>query len=100
MKGVRMTAEELETYFLTDPEGQQAYAPPEISPFADPLTIASILKLGFYAVPDEPHVFSCDQSEESGLVIPARIMESPLLEEIPANHLPFRLPYFILETGN
>lgn len=100
MKGVRMTVEDLENYFLTDPEGQQAYAPPEISPFADPLTIATILGLGYYAVPDEPHVFSCDQSQESGLVIPALMMDSPMLEEIPAAHLPLDLPYFILKPGS
>jgi hypothetical protein len=100
LKGVRLTAEELEAYFLTDPEGLQAYAPPEISPFSDPVSIAAIIGLGFYAVPDAPHVFPCDQSEETGLVLPSLIMESPMLEEIPAESLPFGLPSFVLEPGN
>lgn len=99
LKGVRMNAEELEAYFLTDPEGRQAYAPPEISPFNDPLSIAAIIGLGFYAVDDDPHVFACDGTQETGLVLPSLIMESPMLQEIPAESLPFRLPSFVLEHG-
>ena len=99
LKGVRMNAEELEAYFLTDPEGQQAFAPPEISPFPDPISIATIIGLGFYAVNDDPHVFPCDGTQEAGLVLPSLIMESPILQEIPAQSLPFPVPSFVLELS-
>lgn len=99
MKGVRLSAGELEAYFLTDPEGQKAFAPPEISPFSDPLSIATIIGLGFHAVSDDPHVFPCDQSTESGLVIPSLILESPMLEEIRAGSLPVKLPSFFLQPS-
>lgn len=82
LKGVRMSAEDLEAYFREDPEGQLAYAPAEISPFTQPLTLKRILELGFRAVEDQPHVFPCDGSTEAGLVLPMKLMQHPLLEEI------------------
>jgi len=95
-KGVRLTPEELETYFLTDPEGLEAYAPAEISPFPGSLSIANIINLGYKAVADDPHVFSCDGTQEVGVVLPSLILENPFLEEAPSRLLPIPLPGIIL----
>lgn len=92
LKGVRMEAHELEAYFRNDPQGMVAYAPASLSPFPQPMTIGSILQLGYRAVPPAPHVHPCDGSTETGIVIPMKIMENRHLEPIPPieGHLPFR----------
>lgn len=96
LKGVRMDVRELEDYFRNDPEGELAYAPPSMSPFTQPLSIRSILDLGYRAVAAPPHIFSCDGSGESGLVIPSRIMESGNVVPIPVMEGKVPLPCFEL----
>jgi len=96
-KNVRLDAEAFEEYFNSDPEGMLAYAPPELSPFSFPITVRALLGMGYSAIDDEPHVFSCDGSQETGVVIPSLIIQSDLLEEIPYQDLGFSLPGFILQ---
>jgi hypothetical protein len=82
--GSRMTAGELEDYFLYDPYGMLAQIPDKYNPFF-PLhvTVGDILKLGFYAVNPLPHVFPCDETSETGLPIPNQLMDnSPELFDI------------------
>lgn len=97
LKNVRMNAEELEAYFRTDPEGMLAYAPAEMSPFPQPLRMSYILDLGFRAVDDDPHVYSCDGTRETGIVLPSLIMENELLEPIEPVGWPVKLPHIILK---
>lgn len=97
LKGVRLTVEELEAYFLNDPQGLEAYAPAEINPFGFDLPITRLIELGFRAVADEPHTYSCDGTQESGVVIPSLIIENPNLEDAPARHLPFPVPGIVLQ---
>ncbi|HKJ90567.1 MAG TPA: hypothetical protein VJ960_05505 [Oceanipulchritudo sp.] len=97
LKDVRVSVAELEAYFQEDPEGVQAYAPEILSPFPQPIRIKAILDLGYEAVADAPHIFPCDGTSETGLVLPSLIFESPLLEEIPAVGWPITLPWVLLK---
>ena len=89
IKNVRMSVQEMVDYALNSPEGRLAYVPPEVSPFSNPVFVYQLLAMGFQIVPDEPHVYSCDGTEETGLVLPYLIMQSDLLEDIPELKLPF-----------
>lgn len=97
LKNVRMSVSEFETYFQDDPEGVKAYAPEIISPFSQPVRIKALLDLGFEAVADAPHIFPCDGTSETGLVLPSLIFESALLEEITAVGWPITLPWIRLK---
>ncbi len=83
---VRMGADELTSYLLNDPEGQLAYVPEEFLPipWPNPIYGSDLIQLGYTIVEDEPHTFVCGGEAESGLVIPQRLMESPLFSDIPA----------------
>lgn len=86
--GSRITAAELEDYFLYDPEGSKATIPDVLNPFPFPITVKALLGLGFYPVDPSPHLFSCDGSEETGLPIPDRLVEqSPDLIAIDAEDI-------------
>ena len=89
LKNVRMSAQEMEEYVRNSPEGRLAYIPPEMSPFSFPVLVSQLLDMGFQIVPDEPHIDSCDGTEETGLVLPSLIMQSDQLEEIDELGLPF-----------
>ncbi len=73
--GSRITAANLEDYFMRDPRGVLAQVSDMFNPFP-PLHIAvgDILRLGFHAVDPPPHIFSCDGTSEQGLAIPDRLM--------------------------
>ncbi len=90
LKGVRISAEEATTYFLEDPDGRLAYAPVELSPFPTPIPLHKLINLGFTLIEDEPHVFPCDQTSETGLVLPSLLMHSALLTEIEPLSLPWK----------
>jgi len=60
-----------------------------MSPFSFPVLVSQLLDMGFQIVPDEPHIDSCDGTEETGLVLPSLIMQSDQLEEIDELGLPF-----------
>jgi hypothetical protein len=86
--GSRITAAELEDYFLHDPEGSKAKVPDALNPFPFSITVKTLLLLGFHPVDPSPHVFSCDGSEETGLPIPDRLVErSPDLIAINAENI-------------
>ena len=80
--GSRISAREVEEYFRFDPEGSLVVIPDEWNPFPFPVTAADILNMGYYAVDPPPHVFPCDNSTETGLPIPARLINSPQLVDI------------------
>lgn len=88
--GSRITADELEIYYRFDPEGSSTVVPEPLNPFSFPLTVKAILDMGFYPVDPPPHVFSCDNSTETGLPIPDRLLNySPQLVDIaPAPTVP------------
>ena len=88
IKNVRMSVQEMMDYARNSPEGRLAYVPPEVSPFANPVFVYQLLVMGFQIVADAPHVYSCDGSEETGIVLPYLIMQSDQLEEIPECKLP------------
>jgi hypothetical protein len=84
MKGSRMSANEIMDYYLNDPIGKYASIPQYLNPFGGgELRLGTLLGLGFRVVEDAPHRFSCDGSEESGLVVPDRVAHSAALEDIP-----------------
>lgn len=86
--GSRISAAELEDYFLHDPEGSKAKVPDVLNPFPFSITVKTLLLLGFHPVDPSPHVFSCDGSEETGLPIPDRLVEgSPELVAIDAENI-------------
>lgn len=85
LAGIRMNAAEVTDYFLYDPEGQQAYLPAEFNPFGSTeLSIKDDLLAtwGFVIVDDTPHIFTCDGTQETGLVIPDRIFQNTTLIDI------------------
>lgn len=84
-----MSAQEMVDYARNSPEGLLAYVPTEVSPFSNPVFVYQLLAMGFQIVPDDPHVYSCDGTEETGIVLPYLIMQSDLLEEIQALKSPF-----------
>ena len=95
IKNARMGVEEIVDYFRNDPQGSLTYVPPEISPFQGTVSIRQILSLGFNVVINNSHVYSCDNTEETGIVLPFLIMQSDMLEEIPKLNLPFiTTPWF------
>jgi hypothetical protein len=84
LKGSRMSADEIMDYYLNDPVGKYASVPQYLNPFGGgELRLSALLGLGFRVVEDAPHRFSCDGSEENGLVVPDRVAHSSALEDIP-----------------
>lgn len=83
MKGVRMTAADVMDYFTNDPVGKTAYLPPYLNPLGTGnLPFSTAISLGVKIVDDAPHRFSCDGTEETGLVLPDVMMKSPSLVDI------------------
>jgi hypothetical protein len=83
MKGVRETAQQITDYYLKDPVGRTAYLPGYLNPAGTgDLPIALAFSLGLRIVNDTPHRFSCDGTEETGLVLPNAIFESAAMEDI------------------
>ena len=80
--GSRISAREVEEYFRFDPVGSTVAIPDEWNPFPFPVTVADVLDMGYYAVDPPPHVFPCDNSTETGLPTPARLINSPQLVDI------------------
>jgi hypothetical protein len=50
-------------------------------------------------VDDAPHVFSCDGTSETGVVMPSLLIQSDALEPIPGSYLPLRLPSIRIGPG-
>ncbi len=86
--GSRMTASEIEEYFLSDPQGLLAVIPDEWNPFPFQVTAADIINMGFHTVDPAPHVFSCDSATETGVPVPALLVKSPQFVDIPQVPLP------------
>ncbi|HTR45187.1 MAG TPA: hypothetical protein VMH06_05700 [Thermodesulfovibrionales bacterium] len=83
MKGVRETAQQITDYYLHDPVGRTAYVPAYLNPLGTgDLPISLALSLGLRIVNDTPHRFSCDGTEETGLVLPDAIFESAAMQDI------------------
>lgn len=80
--GARMKAREVEDYFLYDPDGMNAVVPDKWNPFPFPVTCKDILEMGFYLVDPPPYLFPCDNSTETGVPVPARLVNSPDLVDI------------------
>lgn len=95
IKNVRMSAQEMMEYSRNNPEGSLAYVPPELNPFPFQVLISQLLNMGFQIVSDEPHVYSCDGTEETGLVLPYLIMQSDQFKDIPELNLPFPAFWFL-----
>jgi hypothetical protein len=63
--------------------GRTAYLPGYLNPAGTgDLPIALAFSLGLRIVNDTPHHFSCDDTEETGLVLPNAIFESAAMEDI------------------
>ena len=86
--GSRMTAAEVKDYFLFDPSGVLANIPDEWNPFPFPVTIADILNMGYSLEDPPPHRFPCDNTEETGVPLPAKLINSPQLTDIDPVPLP------------
>ena len=83
MKGVRETAQQITDYYLKDPVGRTAFLPAYLNPAGTgDLSIVLAFALGLRIVNDNPHHFSCDNTEETGLVLPEAIFESAAMEDI------------------
>ena len=88
LSGIRMSPSELIDYFENDPSGRKAAIPAFLSPFPVKVYIRQLLDMGFELVPDEPHINPCDQTMETGVVLPTQIMRNDLLDEIQSIPLP------------
>ena len=80
--GSRMAAPEVEDYFRSDSSGVLATVPDEWNPFPFPVTAADILDMGYHLNDPPPHIFPCDNSEEIGVPLPAKLVNSPQLVDI------------------
>lgn len=87
MKGARMTAAEVTDYFLNDPKGSLAPVPDFLNPFPYKLRIRDILDMGYYVVDSPAHIFPCDNSTETGVPVPSRLIKSPAL--VPVEDVAF-----------
>ena len=59
------------------------YPFPSPDPFPFPYSVASLFgEMGFTLVDPPPHLFRCDNSQETGVAVPDRLFDSPQLEEI------------------
>lgn len=83
IRGTRITAAEINSYFRSDPQGSLAVLPDALNPFPFPVTAGMLLDMGYHAVDPEPHKFPCGGSEV-GVPIPSRLVSSPQLAEIEA----------------
>jgi hypothetical protein len=81
ISGSRMTAEEIKTYFINDPIGAETPIPDVFNPLPIPMTVKAILGLGYRIIDPQPHQFSCDGTEETGVAMPSRLILSPDLGE-------------------
>lgn len=88
LHGSRMTADEVEAYFRFDPAGVQADIPDDWNPFPFSVTVADILEMGYFLEDPPPHIFPCDNSEETGVPLPAKLINSPQLIDIDPVPLP------------
>ncbi|MCD6197917.1 MAG: zinc dependent phospholipase C family protein [Deltaproteobacteria bacterium] len=80
--GSRMTAAEVEEYFRFDPVGSTVAIPDEWNPFPFPVKVIDVLNMGYYLKDPPPHIFPCDNSEETGVPIPANLINSPQFSDI------------------
>jgi len=80
--GVRISATELENYFLNDPVGSQINIPESFNPFPFSITISQALLFGYHAIDPPAHKFVCDMITETGIPIPDRLRHSNQLIEI------------------
>ena len=78
----RMTAAEVKDYFRFDPSGMLADIPEEFNPFPFPVTVLDVLDMGFDLGDPPPHIFTCDNSAEIGVPLPAKLINSPQLTDI------------------
>ena len=86
--GSRMTAAEVIDYYRFDPLGMAANIPEEWNPFPFPVTSGDILDMGYTLGDPPPHIFPCDNREEVGVPLPAKLVNSPQVVEIDPVPLP------------
>lgn len=75
--GSRMSAAEIIDYFLNDPVASRVEVPAELNPFPIPVTVRSLVMLGYTPVDPPAHYFVCSKEAEVGLPIPSRLILSP-----------------------
>lgn len=80
--GSRMSAQEVKDYFKNDPLGKTATVPEEFNPFPFSLYVNELLLMGFDLIDPDPHIFSCDNSSETGIAIPGLVLQSEQLQSI------------------
>ena len=83
IKGSRMNSAQLIRYFRTSAEGRAAYLPAALNPLgAGNLPVGKMIADGVITLRNPPpHVWACDGSAETGIVIPDYVMRSPLLAD-------------------
>lgn len=83
IKGSRMGSDELIDYFTNDPIGSTIKVPDSFNPFNFDVYIKNIVGLlGFNVVNPEPHIFSCDNFQETGITTPSKLYYSIDLQTI------------------
>lgn len=92
IKGARVDSTDLIDYFTNDPVGKTIKIPENFNPFSFEVYVKNIIGfLGFNIINPEPHIFSCDNSEETGseetgIAIPDKLYNSDNLVEIDFIH--------------
>jgi len=80
---IRISAKDLYNYFLNDPFAKNVFVPQSINPFEQTIYIKDLLAIGFQVIPDKPHIYMCDGSNSTGLIIPSMIFDNENLVDIP-----------------
>ena len=81
--GSRMSANDIEYYFRNNPEVLSTVIPKDLTTFPFSISVADIVEMGFHLNDPPPHVFSCDNSTETGLPVPSKLIQSNQFEDIP-----------------
>lgn len=87
IKGARMDRTGFIDYFTNDPVGATVKIPAFLNPFPFEVYVASLLNsFGFVVIDSEPHIFSCDNSTETGVATPDKLHGSADLVDIDFIH--------------
>ena len=81
IKNSRMDAADLLAYFRNSPEGRAAYLPARYNPLGTGnVPIGQMIANGVFIIHNPPpHIYACDGTKETGIVIGDPVMRSPLL---------------------
>ncbi|MCA1794058.1 MAG: hypothetical protein ABR534_04220 [Desulfotignum sp.] len=87
IKEARMDRTGFIEYYTSDPVGTTVKIPGLLNPFPFEVYVASLLNsFGFAVIDPEPHIFSCDNSTETGIAIPDKLFGSADLVDIRFIH--------------